>query len=127
MSTSQGRGDYDIGVLMGLADQNGVTKIPGRTDDTNKWDKIAHHYSLLVPNGGNVSGKELKEIFYSIINRQKVNTENKTKVIQVKKKTSPPTVRHLARGGGSRLHCLVLRLVQLVSVMSQLFEKHSIK
>ena len=63
MSTSQGRGNYDIGVLMGLADQNGVTKIPGRTDDTNKWDKITSHYKLLVPNGGNISGKELKDFF----------------------------------------------------------------
>ena len=98
MSAIPSSAQYDIGVLIGLAEQNGINKKPSDTTaNVIKWNKIADHYKLLVPKDGNVGSKELEEFYYSIVNCKKVNAEDQPKVIQVNRKANPPSVKNICQ------------------------------
>ena len=97
MENSDGSRQIDIGILVGLVKELGVTLRPGPANkDAGKWDKICALYRMVLPKQGNfVTSSDLKRAYYSL------KTTNETI-----EDTGPPTKRpRVSQACFSKLQC----------------------
>ena len=98
MENSDGSRQIDIGILVGLVKELGVTLRPGPANkDAGKWDKICALYRMVLPKQGNfVTSSDLKRAYYSL-----KTTNNETN-----EDSGPPTKRpRVSQACFSKLQC----------------------